>query len=132
MHSSSRCKNRTYLYETANYPVLCKPIYGRVRKFAEIRVYLSRWYCVCTKAMFVSKGSYRYGESIMHFSRQCKNRSYLCWTAYYTVLCMTVWGRERKFEEIRVYLSPWYRVCTKAKFISKGSCRNVESKNAFL
>ena len=63
MHSSSRCKNRTDLCGTVNYPVPCKAVYGQVRKFAEIRVYLLPWYRVCTKAMFVSKGSYRYGES---------------------------------------------------------------------
>ena len=26
MHSSSMCKNRTYLCGTANYPVSCKPV----------------------------------------------------------------------------------------------------------
>ena len=36
---------------------------GRERKFAEIRVYISQWYCVCTKAMFISKGSYGYRDS---------------------------------------------------------------------
>ena len=63
MHFSHLCKNRTYLCRTANYPVSCKPVYARERKFAEIRVYLSPWYRVCTKAMLISKGGYRYGES---------------------------------------------------------------------
>ena len=63
MRCSSRCKNRTYLCRTANYPVSCKPAYGRVRKFEENRIHLSPWYRVCNKAMFLSKGSYRYGES---------------------------------------------------------------------
>ena len=63
MHSSSWCKNRTCLCGTSNYPVSCKPVQGRQRKFAEIRVYLSALYCFCTKAMIISKGSYRYGES---------------------------------------------------------------------
>ena len=63
MHSTSRCKNRTYLYGTSNYPFSCNPEQGRERQFAEIRFYLSPWYRVCTKAMFISKGSYRYGES---------------------------------------------------------------------
>ena len=62
MHSSSQFKNHTYLCGTASYPVTCKPVQGRERKFAEIRVYLSPWYHVCTKAMFISKGNYRYGE----------------------------------------------------------------------
>ena len=62
MHSSSRCKNRTYLCGTANYHVTCMPVLSREEKFDEILVYLSPLYRVCTKAMFISKGSYRYGE----------------------------------------------------------------------
>ena len=62
MHCSSRCKNSSYLCGTANYPISCKPVQGRERKFVEIRVYLSPWYRVCTKAMLISKGSYRHGE----------------------------------------------------------------------
>ena len=63
MHSSGRCRNRTYLCGTTNYPVSWKQVYGRERKFAEIRDYLSPWYRVCINAMFLSKGSYRYGNS---------------------------------------------------------------------
>ena len=63
LHCSSRCKNRTYLCGTANYPISCKPVYGQERKFQEIHVYLSPWYRVCTKVIFISKGSYRYAES---------------------------------------------------------------------
>ena len=63
IHFSSRCKNRTYLCGTANYPISCKPVLVRERKFAEIRVYLSPCYRISTKEMFISTGSYRYGES---------------------------------------------------------------------
>ena len=63
MHFSSWFKNRTHMCRTANYPVSFKQTYGRERKFTEIRVYFLPWYRVCTKAMFLSKGSYRYGES---------------------------------------------------------------------
>ena len=31
-------------------------------KFAEILLYISPWYHVCTNAIFISKGSYGYGE----------------------------------------------------------------------
>ena len=62
MYSSSRCKYRTYLFGTANYAMSSKPVYGREQKFEEILVYLSPWYRFSTKAMFISKGSYRYGE----------------------------------------------------------------------
>ena len=193
MQSSSRFKNRTDQFGTATYPVSCKLVYSRVRKFAEIRVYFSLWYHGCTKALFISKGSYVYGESKnailqsvqkprgtanyqshvsqytteygnlpkfgstfrhgtvfalkqclyqkeatgmespnMHSSTRCKNQTYLCGTANYPVSYKPVQGRERKFVEIQVYLSPRYRVCTKAMIISKGSYRYGESKNAFL
>ena len=67
MHSSIWCKNRSYLCVTANYPVSCKPLEGRERKFEDIRVYLSPWYRICLKAMFIAKGTYRYGESKIAF-----------------------------------------------------------------
>ena len=63
MHSSSRCKNHTYLCGMANYPISCKPVLGLERKFEEILVYLSAWYRVCIKVIIISKGSYRYAES---------------------------------------------------------------------
>ena len=63
MYSACRCKNLIYLCGTANDPVTCKLVYGWERKFAEIQVYNFPWYRVCTKAMFISKGSYGYGES---------------------------------------------------------------------
>ena len=54
-------------------------------------------------------------------SSQCVKCTYLCWSANYPISCKAVYGRERKFEEIRGYLSPWSSVCTTAVFISKGS-----------
>ena len=63
MHLSSRCRNRTYLCGTSNYPVSGNQVQDREQKFVEIRFYLSLWHCDCTKEMFISKGSYRYGES---------------------------------------------------------------------
>ena len=62
MYSSSRCKNHTYLCRPANYPISCKAVYSRERKFAEILVYLLPWYRVSTKGMFIFKRSYGYGE----------------------------------------------------------------------
>ena len=68
----------------------------------------------------------------MYSSRRCKNRTYLCVPANYPISCEAVYSRERKFTEVLMYLSPWYHVCTKAIFISKGSCGYGESKNVFL
>ena len=68
----------------------------------------------------------------MHSSSRCKSRTYLCMMGNYPGPCMLVYVRERKFEEIRVYLSPWYRVCTKGMFISNESYWYAGSKNIFL
>ena len=91
MRSSSQCKNRTYVCGTANYTVSCKPVQGRERKFAEIQAFLSPCLRIWTKAMFISKRSYRYMESQkMHSSSQCKNRTYMCGTANYPISCKPV------------------------------------------
>ena len=62
MYFPSRCKNPTYLCGPSKYPVSREAAWGREGKLAYIGVDLSPWYRVCTKAIFASKGSYRYGE----------------------------------------------------------------------
>ena len=62
MYFSSQFKKRICLCGSANYPVSFKAVLGRERKFGEIWVYFSPWCSICTKAMFISKGSYDYGE----------------------------------------------------------------------
>ena len=57
----------------------------------------------------------------IYLLRWCKKPTYLCSYANYPVSYKAVWGRERKFEKIRPYLSTWCSVCNKAMFISKGS-----------
>ena len=98
-------------------------------EICEISGYLSPWYRVSTKAMFVSKGSYGCGElkyvialSVQqtHWPlRTCKLNGFTHRRIHPT---MEIW-------EIRGYLSPWYRVCTKAMFISKGSYGCGKPKN---
>ena len=80
--------------------------------------------------MFTSKGSYGYGEpkNVIAVSVQ-KTHSSLRARKYYQGWFIAVFGREWKFAEIGGYLSPRYRVCTKAMFISKGSCAYGEPKN---
>ena len=68
----------------------------------------------------------------MYSSRRCKNLTYLCGTANDTVSCKLIQSRERKFTNTCIYVLPWYRVCTKAVFISKRSYRYGEFKNVFL
>ena len=132
MHSSSWCKNRTYLCGTENYPVSCKSVYVGERKFQKIRVYLLPWYHDGPKGMLISKGSYRYAESKNALLQSFQKPHLPVREGNYPGLCKLVYVRVRKFEEIRVYLSPWYRVCTKPMLKSKGSYRYGVSRNAFL
>ena len=57
MYSFSRCKNRSYLFGPSNNPVSREVVKGRERKPAQIGEDLSPLYRVCTKAIFISKGS---------------------------------------------------------------------------
>ena len=52
------------------------------------------------------------------------------WPGYgYLATCL---GRQCKFAETWGYHSPWYRVCTNAIYIRKGSYGNGEPKNVNL
>ena len=94
MHSSSRCKNRTYLCRTANYPVSCKAEWGREWQFPEIRVYLSPWYRVAPKQCLYEKEAIGMESPKMHSFHQCKNRTYLCGVGNYPVSCKPVYRAE--------------------------------------
>ena len=62
MNSPSRCRYLTYHCVAANYPVSWGVVQGTEWKYSKLRPYQSQWYRVCTKAMAISKGSYRHGE----------------------------------------------------------------------
>ena len=64
----------------------------------------------------------------MYCPSRCRYRTYHCVTANYPV-SWGVEGPEWKYVEIRAYISQWYRACTKAMVISKGSYGHGESKN---
>ena len=105
---------------------------GPTMEFAKIRGYLSTWYCVCTKVIFISKGSYGNVEPKNVILVSVK-------IAYFPLRCCKLHGfmhrhigLTMKFAKIRGYLSTWYRVCTKVIFTSKGSYRNVEPTNVIL
>ena len=79
--------------------------------------------------MFTSKGSYGYGEpkNVIAVSVQKTHsslRAFKLTGFVYRRMCSR-W----KFGKIGGYLSPRYRVCTKAMFISIGSCGYGEPKN---
>ena len=68
-------------------------------------------------------------SSKMHCPSRCRYRTYHCVEAKYPVSWGEVQGPEWKYAKLRPYQFQWYRVCTKAMVISKGSYGNGEFKN---
>ena len=119
LYSLRRCKKPTYLCGYAKHPVSCKVAQGRERKFGEIWAYFSPWCNVSTEAILYQKEASAMESSKMCSLTWCKKPTSLCRYTKYPISCKAAQGRERKFGEIRAYLSPWCSVCTKAMFISK-------------
>ena len=73
------------------YQVSCIAVYGRQWKFGKIRGYQYPWCRVCTNPMFISKGSYGYGEAknafalsvqITHWALRTSNLHHVSCIAY--------------------------------------------------
>ena len=139
MYSPRQCKKRTYLCGSANYPISCKAVYfreGNLGKFGPTFRHVAVFAPKCIPLIAAKRAltcagpqttptHVRPRQELNHpVPRQSK-------PATIAGMCMSP-RRERKFAEIRVYLLPWYRVCNKAMFISKGSYACGESKNVFL
>ena len=79
--------------------------------------------------MIILKGSYVCGE-LKHGMNYSVQKPYLAVQDSKLPLFMgAVQGREWKYVNLRAYQSPWYRVCTKAILILKGSYMYGELKN---
>ena len=60
---------------------------------------------------------------------RCRYHTYQCGAANYLVSWGAVQGPPRKYAKLHAYQYPWYRVCTNAMVISKGSYGHGEFKN---
>ena len=65
----------------------------------------------------------------MYCPSRCRYRTDQFGTRNYHVSLEVVQGPEWKYAKHRAYQSPWYRMCTKAMLISKGSYGHGEFKN---
>ena len=65
----------------------------------------------------------------MYCPSRCRYRTCHCVEAKYPVSWGVVQGPEWKYAKLRPYQFPWYRVCTKAMVILKGSYGHEEFKN---
>ena len=55
---------------------------------------------------------------------RCRYSTYQCGAANYPVSWGSVQGPKKKFAKLRAYQTPWYRICTNAMVVSKGSYEN--------
>ena len=79
--------------------------------------------------MLLSKGSWGYWEPKNVIATSVLKRTRRSGPPNYHGSFVAVYGRQCKIGKIRGYLSPRYRVCTKAMFRSKGSYGYGEPKN---
>ena len=68
-------------------------------------------------------------SSKMYCPSRCTYRTQQCGAANYPVSWGAVQGPPRKYAKLRAYQYPWYRICTNAMVISKGSYGHGEFKN---
>ena len=68
-------------------------------------------------------------SSKMYCPSRCRYRTHKCGAANYPVSWGALQGPPRKYAKLRAYQYPWYRVCTNAMVISKGSYGHEEFKN---
>ena len=68
-------------------------------------------------------------SSKMYCPSRCRCRIHQCGAANYPVSWGAVQGPPRKYAKLRAYQYPWYRICTNAMVISKGSYGHGELKN---
>ena len=130
MYCPSRCRYLTHQCGSANYPVSWGAVQGPPRKYAKVQAYQYPWYRVCTNAMVISKGSYgAYRVQKRYCPSRCRYRNHQCGAANYPVSWGAVQGPPRRYEKIQTHQYPWYRVCTNAMVISKGSYGHGEFKN---
>ena len=68
-------------------------------------------------------------SSKMYCPSRCTYRTQQCGAANYPMSWGAVQGPQRKYAKLWAYQYPWYRICTNAMVISKGSYGHGEFKN---
>ena len=120
IYCSSPWKNPTYLCGSAKYPVSWVAGQSREWKYAKFRAQQSPWYHTCTKAMVISKGSYRYGKLKNVLLLAVRSFAYFNSRPYTDPHEMGQFA-DPPLQVRFLHQSPWYHVCTKAMVISKES-----------
>ena len=129
MYCPSRCRYRNHQCGAANYPVSWgqyRVHQGNMRNFGPTNTHGT----TSTPMQWLyQKEATGMESSKMYCPSRCRYRTYQCGAANYPVSRGAVQGPPRKYAKLRAYQYPWYRVCTNAMVISKGSYGHGEFKN---
>ena len=113
---------QTTLFHVGEYRVQI----GNMRNFGPTNSHCSAF---ARKQWFYQKEYTGMESSKMYCPSRYRYCTYQCGAANYPISWDVVLGLDRKYTKFRPYQSPWYRVCTKAMVISKGSYGQGEFKN---
>ena len=129
MYYHSWCRYRTYHCVAAKYPVSLgqyRAQNGNMRYFGPTN---PNGTAFVLKQWLYQKEATGMESSKMYCPSRCRYRTYHYVEAKYPVSWGAVQGTEWKYAKLRPYQSSWYRVCTKAMVISKGSYGHGEFEN---
>ena len=129
MYCPSRCRYRTHQCGSANYPVSWEQYrvhQGNIRNFGPTNTHGT---ASAPMQWLYQKEATGMESSKMYCPSRCRYRTHQCGAANYPVSWGVVQGPPRKYAKLRAYQYPWYRVCTNAMVISKGSYGHGEFKN---
>ena len=90
MYSSRRCKKRTFLCGSANYPVSCNRVYCREGNLGKFGPTFRHDAVFAPKQCLYQKEARPMDISKMYSSCRCNKRTYLCGSANYPVSCKVV------------------------------------------
>ena len=99
---------------------------GNMRNFGSTNPHSAAF---AQKQCLYEKESTGMESSKLYRPSRCRYHTYHCIEAKYPVSWGVVDGPEWKYAKLRLYQSPWYRVCTKAMVTSKGTYGHGEFKN---
>ena len=118
----SQCKNRTDLHGSTNYLVACSAVLGKlIESFKISGLPIDMVPCLHQCNVDIERKLWVWIGHKYNFLVGAKTGPTV--TGQQTTPCLAepYWDNQQKFLKFRGYLSPWYRVCTNAESILKGS-----------
>ena len=129
MQSPSQCNKRTVRYGPGNNPVSCTAYTAVNGNLGNIEAVENNGTAFAPKQCLYQKVAVGLESPKMHSPSRCNNRTWRYGPAKTRFHSPRI-AQRMEICELQRYQKQWYRLCTKATFISKVSCGIGEPKNA--